>query len=99
MGVRPLPGRPEVVWLDGDELRSQDLDVLYYDDLVVPFDPYIEEQLQLELPMKALCREDCKGLCPQCGAERNTAPCDCAPQAESRWQPLRSLLEQDDKKS
>ena len=65
----------------------------------MPFDPFIEEQLQLELPMKALCREDCKGLCPQCGADRNAAPCDCAPPSESRWQPLRSLLEHERGKS
>ena len=84
---------------DGDELRTEDLDVLYYDDLVVPFDPLVEEQLQLEVPMKALCREDCKGLCPQCGADRNAAPCDCAPPSESRWQPLRSLLEHERGKS
>ena len=78
---------------DGDELRTQDLDVLYYDDLVVPFDPLVEEQLQLELPMKALCREDCKGLCPECGTDRNTATCACAPSRDERWQPLRTLLE------
>jgi len=97
--ARPAKGGERDAEDDGDELRSEDLDVHYYDDLVVRFDPFVEEQLQLELPMKALCREDCKGLCPQCGADRNTAPCDCAPPAESRWQPLRSLLEQDDKKS
>lgn len=84
---------------EGDELRAEDLDVIYYEDLVLPFDPYIEEQLQLELPMKALCREDCKGLCPECGADRNTAPCDCAPPKDTRWQSLRSLLEPQDKKS
>jgi uncharacterized protein len=82
---------------DGDELTAEDLDVLYYDDFVVPFDPLIEEQLQLELPMKALCRDDCRGLCPQCGADRNEAPCDCAPPMDERWKSLKTILEHDDK--
>jgi uncharacterized protein len=83
---------------DGDELSAEDLDVVYYDDLVVPFGPLIEEQLQLELPMKALCRNDCKGLCPQCGADRNAAPCTCAPPSDERWKSLKTILEHDDRK-
>ena len=35
------------------------------------------EQLMLALPPNPLCRDDCKGLCPQCGANLNAAPCDC----------------------
>ncbi len=82
-------GDPE----DGLELSPEDLDVLYYDDLVVPFDPLVEEQVQLELPLKALCRDDCRGLCPMCGADRNVSPCACRPPADERWKTLRSLLE------
>lgn len=77
---------------DGDELLPEDLDVVYYDDLVVPFDHFIEEQMQLELPMKALCRDTCKGLCPQCGADRNVSPCTCAPPPDERWKSLKSIL-------
>ena len=82
-------GDPE----DGLELSAADLDVLYYDDLVVPFDPLVEEQVQLELPLKALCRDDCRGLCPMCGADRNLAPCACKPPADERWKTLRTLLD------
>ena len=82
---------------DGDELSAADLDVVYYDDFVVPLDPLIEEQLQLELPMKELCRVDCRGLCPQCGSDRNAAPCDCAPPPDERWKTLKTILETDDK--
>jgi uncharacterized protein len=80
---------------DGDELSAADLDILYYEDFVVPFDPLVEEQLQLELPMKALCRDDCRGLCPQCGSDRNAAPCDCAPPPDERWKSLKAILETD----
>jgi uncharacterized protein len=80
---------------DGDELTAADLDVLFYDDFVLPFDPLIEEQLQLDLPMKALCRDDCKGLCPQCGSDRNATPCDCAPPPDERWKSLKAILETD----
>jgi uncharacterized protein len=82
-------GDPE----DGLELSPEDLDVLYYDDLVVAFDPLVEEQVQLELPLKALCRDDCRGLCPTCGADRNLAPCACKPPVDERWKTLRTLLD------
>jgi uncharacterized protein len=78
---------------DGLELAQEDLDVLYYDDLVVLFDPLVEEQVQLEIPLKALCREDCRGLCPMCGADRNLSPCVCKPPGDERWKSLRTLLE------
>ena len=78
---------------DGLELSPADLDVLYYDELVVPLEPLVEEQVQLELPLKALCRDDCRGLCPMCGADRNLAPCVCKPPSDERWKSLRTLLE------
>jgi uncharacterized protein len=74
------------------ELAARDLDVVWYGDLVVPFDPLIDEQLHLELPMKPLCQDDCRGLCPQCGVDRNTVECACAEPTDDRWAPLRSLL-------
>jgi uncharacterized protein len=74
------------------ELSPADLDVIWYSDLVVPFDPLIDEQLQLELPMKPLCSETCRGLCPQCGADLNADP-EHAHEAEpdQRWAKLREL--------
>lgn len=53
----------------------------------------IREYALLALPMQPLCREDCKGLCPTCGADRNTAPCDCVESdGDDRFGILRSLL-------
>ena len=80
---------------DDVELAAKDLDIVFYDDFTVPFDPLIEEQLQLEIPIKALCREDCRGLCPMCGADRNAAACTCAPPADDRWAALKALRPRD----
>jgi len=44
-------------------------------------------------PMKPVCREDCAGLCPQCGCNLNLSTCDCTPvRADSLWAPLQDLL-------
>ncbi|MGH7663981.1 MAG: YceD family protein [Gemmatimonadaceae bacterium] len=52
--------------------------------------PIIREQWLLNAPGFALCREECRGLCPGCGADLNAAPCACPPVADSRWAGLRS---------
>ena len=49
--------------------------------------PALREQWLLHVPGYALCRDDCKGLCPTCGAELNAGPCDCASAAaDPRWE-------------
>ncbi|HEV8510845.1 MAG TPA: DUF177 domain-containing protein [Gemmatimonadales bacterium] len=53
--------------------------------------PAVREELMLAAPRYVLCREDCKGLCPQCGKDLNAGPCGCAPVTEARWQPLKAL--------
>ena len=87
---QPAPGSEEEL-----ELSSKDLDIVFYDDFTVPFDPLIEEQVLLEIPMRALCREDCLGLCPMCGTDRNITPCDCAPPTDDRWSALKALKPKD----
>jgi uncharacterized protein len=53
--------------------------------------PAVREELMLAAPRFAVCREDCKGLCPQCGKDLNAGPCDCKPVNNARWQPLKAL--------
>ena len=54
----------------------------------------VREALILELPLKPLCREECRGLCPVCGVNRNERACDCkVEKTDSRWDGLRDLLE------
>jgi Predicted metal-binding, possibly nucleic acid-binding protein len=43
----------------------------------VDLTPYVEEAVQLELPLVPLCAEDCKGLCPECGTDLNEGECGC----------------------
>jgi len=45
--------------------------------------PAIREELALAAPAYALCREDCRGLCPRCGHDLNTGPCGCSPATET----------------
>lgn len=55
----------------------------------------IRQNLVLALPIKALCKEDCAGLCPHCGKDLNEGPCECAPEAvDDRLAVLRQLLEE-----
>ena len=62
------------------------------DDDVIDLEPMVRDALLLELPLAPLCRDDCAGLCPTCGANRNDEPCDCAAEEpDPRWAALRSL--------
>ena len=53
------------------------------------------EQVLLAVPIRELCRADCKGICPRCGQNLNDATCQCTPEKEdSRWAGLRNIREQ-----
>jgi uncharacterized protein len=58
---------------------------------VVDVTPALREELILAAPRYVECRPDCKGLCPQCGKDWNTGPCDCRPAVDPRWAGLESL--------
>jgi uncharacterized protein len=76
------------------EVEEDDLGVSFYKDEVIDLADVIREQLYLALPMKPLCREDCQGLCPVCGTNRNRATCACQPAwVDPRFDALRKLKE------
>jgi uncharacterized protein len=57
----------------------------------------VVEQVQLNLPTHPLCRDDCAGLCPVCGRDRNQGPCGCTESgAEPRWAALAALRDKTD---
>ena len=76
---------------DQRELAESELGVVQVvgDDLDMI--PLLHEQVLLNLPMKPLCRPDCKGLCPRCGVNRNQGSCDCVPESDPRWSALSEL--------
>jgi len=78
---------------DGDnELAEDDLDTSVYRDDQIDLSEMLREQFYLALPMKPLCRDECRGLCPSCGTNRNTGACTCAPAWEDpRLAPLKEL--------
>lgn len=59
------------------ELHAEDLDVEYYDGKGVEVNDVFWEQVALEIPVSVLCSEECKGICPRCGANRNREACSC----------------------
>jgi uncharacterized protein len=82
-------------------LHEQDMSILHVEEEVLDTDPVFLEQLQLNVPMKPLCRDDCRGLCPKCGADLNDGPCTCAETAiDPRWASLAAFKgRQDDPKA
>ena len=77
-GLR-TPAEPEAATaLARDGLCTTDeLELGWYRGSELQLDSVCLEVIALALPVKPLCREDCAGLCPRCGADRNEAPCDC----------------------
>jgi uncharacterized protein len=59
------------------ELKPEELEIGYYQGDFIDLAPIICEQIILQIPIKVLCKEDCKGLCQQCGANLNIASCNC----------------------
>lgn len=81
----------------GDEEMLDDPDVYPLDTRADELDlrPAIREQWLLAVPAFVQCREDCKGLCPTCGTDRNLGACSCPPSSDSRWDALRVSADAD----
>src|SRR6266508_3124667 len=89
----PEPFQDRAWRLEDVELAVEKDGNVVYDHDQVDRNALLETETTLGLPMKPLCSEGCRGLCPTCGANRNTAPCACAPAADPRWSPLKSLAD------
>jgi uncharacterized protein len=77
---------------DGHEIEEDDLSTAYYRDETIDLGDLVREQLYLALPMKPLCAEDCRGLCPQCGTDLNRGSCDCRTEwHDARFDKLKAL--------
>jgi uncharacterized protein len=76
---------------DGIEVVPEDLDLFPFDGERVDLEPLLREQFVLAVPYAPLCREDCKGLCPQCGVDRNAEACGCEKPIDPRLLALKGL--------
>jgi uncharacterized protein len=64
---------------DDDEDVDEDLDYAHHDGETVDLWPILREDLILAIPITVRCQEECRGLCPTCGKNRNLTSCDCKP--------------------
>jgi len=84
--------------VDSEDLEitePEELDVEFYTERSVPLRDLALEQVQLSIPMKPLCDENCLGLCSHCGANRNRETCRCDEQAaDERWGGLAEIRDQ-----
>ena len=79
-------GKPEA------EIKTGDTEIGYYHGNGLELNDVLREQVLLSIPMQKLCREDCLGICPHCGQNRNLVICDCRVEAvDDRWSALKNL--------
>ena len=80
---------PEIAGIDND-------DIILVEDLKLDLDELVYTEVIISLPMKHLCKEDCKGICPSCGKNLNDGKCDCdTKQIDPRLQALADLLKEE----
>ena len=87
--------------VDGREYQADQPEPGAEEDMTTPYlagdlldvDRWAHDALLLAMPLQVLCREDCAGLCPSCGIDRNTGACECAETTvDDRWSALKDLL-------
>jgi len=93
--VAYIPAEAEDTEREVTELQPDELIFATYEGDSLDIDELAREQLLLALPLRQLCREDCKGLCPTCGADLNSQTCNCEQQdTDPRWAALAALKKQ-----
>lgn len=64
----------------------------------IELDRFVVDAVGVNVPLAPICRDDCLGLCPQCGANRNVTRCDCQTPVDARWAALEGLADPSDEK-
>ena len=72
-------------------ITEADTEIGYYEGEGLLLEDVLREQVLLATPVKLVCREDCKGLCPHCGTNLNVETCKCEPPGDPRWAALSDL--------
>jgi len=74
------------------ELTEDELSVAVFDGEAIDVDEIVKEQVLLAVPTRTLCQPDCKGICPDCGIDKNTGDCACeTKEVDPRWAALKNL--------
>lgn len=74
------------------ELGGAESEVAFYEGGGLELNDVLREYILLSVPMRKLCRPDCKGICPVCGQNRNTVSCGCREKpADDRWAALKRM--------
>jgi uncharacterized protein len=90
--LRPVEGTLAAPVQEVFEARPVEGETRLLDGAHVDVEPVAREAVLLELPLAPLCRDDCPGLCPRCGADLATSACGCADvEGDPRWAPLDAL--------
>jgi uncharacterized protein len=77
---------------DAESLDPSEVQVIPIGLSIIDLTDDVRQTVLLSVPLKLLCRQDCKGLCPDCGIDLNTGTCDCTSEsADSRWEDLRGF--------
>ena len=84
---------PREVLMDLDDDKLDDYAII--EDGFLDIDNYIYEQMEMEFPLRFLCKDDCKGLCQKCGKNLNDGDCSCQKkEIDPRLAPLQKLLDE-----
>lgn len=84
----------EEIVAERHELKDDEMDMGFYRGEELDLRELLNEQLLLNIQMKPLCREGCRGLCPRCGTDLNTGTCECRKkEADPRLEVLRNYFE------
>lgn len=84
---------PEELDISAENLNDDDLDKFFYYNRSIDLKEVILEQLNLTLPIRPLCSEDCQGICPVCGKIIGTGECSCDTEKnDSRLEKLKIFL-------
>ncbi len=74
------------------EIDAGETEIAFYEGSGIELKDVLREHVLLNMPMQRVCREDCKGICPVCGQNRNLLNCGCeAKLVDDRWSALKKV--------
>lgn len=77
---------------DEIEIDQGESEIAFYEGDGIELKDVLREYVLLSMPMQKICREDCRGICPWCGQNRNLTQCSCEPKAvDDRWAALKKF--------